>query len=107
MARANNGGWDFVKVGETYQYKEDGFLAWVKILEDLSDNEYYQFKLQVEKSNYEPPQNGVFTISNIKGDHGYYSGMLQFYEQGEYSFPYYWERPIKPGRACIKKIEKI
>ena len=93
MARAIDHGWDFVKVGETYQYKEDGFLAWVKILEDNSDDECYHFKLQVERCNYEnPPQNGLFDISHMKEMQGMYSGMLQLYEQGEYSFPYNWIR---------------
>lgn len=36
MARANNGGWDFIKVGQQYQYKEDGIIAIVTVLEDNS-----------------------------------------------------------------------
>ena len=92
MARANNNGWDFVKVGNLYQYKEDSFIAMVTIVEDNSNNDYYNFKLRVEKSNYEPPQNGEFEISNIKGDSGYYSGMLQFYQEPEYRCNYKWER---------------
>jgi hypothetical protein len=87
MARANDHGWDFVKVGGLYQYKEDGFLAWVTILEDNSNEKQYKFKLQVEKCNYpEPPQEGVFNISHVKDLNGVYSGMSQLYEQGEYSF---------------------
>ena len=94
MARANNNGWDFIKVGETYQYKEDGFIAMVRILEDNSDNDYYNFTLRVEKSNYEPPQNGQFTISSNKNDTGYYSGMLQFYKQPEYDCEYEWKESL-------------
>ena len=92
MARANNNGWDFVKVGGTYQYKEDAFIAWVTILEDNSDDEYYRFKLQVEKSNYDPPQNGVFEISHVKDLNGAYSGMIQLYEYEAYSCNYKWIR---------------
>jgi hypothetical protein len=93
MARANDRGWDFIKVGGTYQYKEDGFIALVKILEDKSDEKYYRFKLQVERCNYEkPPQDGVFEISHVKDVGGYWSGMLQFYEQIEYSCNYKWIR---------------
>ena len=44
MARSENNGWDFVKVDETYQYKEEigpglAMIAMVKILEDNSDDE--------------------------------------------------------------------
>jgi hypothetical protein len=95
MARASEGsGWNFVKVGGTYQYKEDGFIAFVTVLEDNSDDKYYRFKLQVERCNYEkPPQNGVFNISSIKELNGVYSGMLQLYEQPEYSVrEYKWIR---------------
>ena len=88
MARANNGGWDFVKVGKTYQYKEDWFIAKVKILADNSTPEEYIFTLQVEESNVEeqPGKEGVFEIGHAKNVPGYYSGMLQIYEEDEYSF---------------------
>jgi len=94
MARANNGGWDFVKVGKTYQYKEDSFIAIVKVLEDNSDDKCYRFKLQVEKATYEPhfAENGIFEIYHIKDVDGYYNGMLQFYENEEYSCNYKWNR---------------
>ena len=93
MSRANNGGWDFVKVGETYQYKEDWFIARVKVLEDNSTDDTYKFKLQVEEANETPPQNGVFDISHARKVDGYYSGMLQLYERDEYSCKYTWKRP--------------
>jgi hypothetical protein len=92
MARANNNGWDFVKVGKTYQYKEDGFIAMVTILEDNSDEKYYRFKIRVEKSNFMPPQNGEFEISHIKDLGGVYSGMLQLYETEAYGCEYKWVR---------------
>ena len=92
MARANNNGWDFIKVGNQYQYKEDSFIAMVTIIEDKSDDKYYSFNLRVERSNYPPPQNGQFDIVNIKDDTGYYSGMLQFYENPEYHCEYNFVR---------------
>ena len=95
MARAINGGWDFVKVGKMYQYKEDWFIAIVTILEDNSDEEFYRFKLQVEKSSGDPPQNGVFEIEHIKKLPGIYSGMLQLYEFPEYACKYKWIRDGK------------
>jgi hypothetical protein len=92
MARANNHGWDFVKVGKTYQYKEDWFIAMVTIIEDSSDDEEYRFKLKVEKANAEPPQNGEFEIAHMKEPGGYWSGMLQFFENEDYFCDYKWER---------------
>jgi len=93
MARANKGGWDFVQVGKTYQYKEDWFIADVTILEDKSNEEEYRFVLQTEKSNEEPPtEDGVFEIGHAKMLEGYYSGMLQLYETPEYVCNYKWER---------------
>lgn len=92
MARANNNGWDFIKVGQVYQYKEDWFIAMVNILEDNSNDKEYCFKLQVVKSNENPPtENGVFEISHAKDVSGYYSGMLQFYETEEYHCEYKWK----------------
>jgi hypothetical protein len=91
MARANNNGWDFVKVGKTYQYKEDWFIAVVKILEDLSDDEFYKFKIQVEKASSAPVQeNGIFTVTHRKNLDGVYSGMIQFFESPEYMCNYTW-----------------
>ena len=50
MARASSNkgyGWDFVTVGNVYQYKEDSYIGIVRVLEDQSDDDYYTFKLQV------------------------------------------------------------
>ena len=84
MTRANNNGWDFIKVGETYQYKEDHFVGMVKILEDNSDKEYYKFKIQVLQANCKDIGPEPFEISFNKDIGGYYNGMLQFYETPEY-----------------------
>lgn len=92
MARAVNNGWDFVKVGKSYQYKEDWMIAMVTILEDNSDEGNYRFKLRVDKSNVEPPQNGEFEIGHDKTFNGIYSGMIQLYENVEYLCEYKWER---------------
>ncbi len=94
MASANNCGWDFVKVGSTYQYKEDGWIVMVKILEDNSTADKYRFIVRVEKSTDEPPQNGgwkEFEISHVK-DGGNYWGMMQIYENEEYECNYQWVR---------------
>lgn len=92
--RAPNGGWNFVKVGETYQYKEDWFIAMVKVLEDKSDDEYYRFVLEIQKATHEPffAQNGVIEISHVKDLDGVFSGMIQLYETEAYYCDYKWER---------------
>jgi hypothetical protein len=95
MSRAPNGGWDFVKVGKVYQYKEDGFIAFVTVLEDNSDEEFYRFKLRPEKASEEPfflEEDGTFEICHVKKMDGVYSGMLQLYEQVEYMCNYRWQR---------------
>jgi hypothetical protein len=93
MARANDYGWDFVKEGKTYQYKEWPLLAMVTILEDNSTKDEYRFKLRVEKSNlneeYTPLE---FIVTSSKDDKGYYNNMMQFYENEEYFCNYKWER---------------
>lgn len=93
MARANNGGWDFVQVGKEYQYKEDALIAIVKILEDNSTRKEYRFKVQVMKSNFNFKKhfaNTTFNVTHIKDPGGYWNGMIQFYEHPEYvtDYPY-------------------
>ena len=94
MSRGVNGGWDFVKVGETYQYKEDWFFAMVKVLENNSDDEYYRFTLQVEKATHFPffAKDGIFEIYHDKSFNGIYSGMNQIYEAKEYMCTYKYFR---------------
>ena len=97
MSRAPNGGWNFVKVGGLYQYKEDWFIAMVTILEDKSDDEYYRFKLRVEKASEEPffiEEDGTFEISHIKKMDGIFSGMVQLYENEAYRCNYKWNRKV-------------
>lgn len=83
MARANNGGWDFVKQGGIYQYKEDGLVAMVEILEEENTEEFYSFRLRVLAAN----MNMVgteFNVGHAKDPGGFWSGMQQFYETPEY-----------------------
>ena len=101
MARGNDykyvngkriGGWDFVQVGQTYQFKEEHLIAMVKVMEDNSSFKEYRFKLRVEKANYPPPQNGEFKISQIMDSDTYYSGMSQIFENEVYPCEYRWIR---------------
>ena len=74
MSRGTNNGWDFVKVGETYQYKESGWIAMVKVMEDNSTDEEYNFKLRVDKSSWAMPgPPGQFTLTHNKSFNGVYS----------------------------------
>jgi len=92
MARGNNNGWDFVKVDKTYQYKEGGWIAEVKVLEDNSNEKEYNFKLQVQKSSYADVWPKEFTLSHNKEFDGVYSGMNQIFETEEYMVHYKWVR---------------
>jgi len=84
MARANNKGWDFIKVGEIYQYKEEGNVCMVEILEDRSTVDFYKFKLKVLASDGGFPVGITFECSHSKEPGGYWNEMLQFYEKPEY-----------------------
>jgi len=83
MARANNGGWDFVKVGGTYQVKEDHAIYGIRVLEDKSTSNEYIFVVCPTYSNVKI-KNEPFVISSPKNLTGMFSGMLQIYEHEEY-----------------------
>ena len=57
------------KIGE---YSEDGWVADVEILEDSSNDEYYNFKLKVIRTKRDsyyfktPPDGDIFDVSNLK-----------------------------------------
>ena len=93
MARSENGGWDFIKVGETYQYKEDtggigsSVVGMVKVLEDNSDGAWYNFLVQVVKGKTALSAFGdkPFPVGHRKNIGGIYSGMPQFYKEPEYT----------------------
>lgn len=85
MARASDNGWDFVEEGMILQYKEDHFVGVVKIVEDTSDEDYYNFKLRVLAGSHSIPEVGEeFTVSFVKNFSGVFSGMSQFYINPEY-----------------------
>ena len=83
MARANDKGWDFVKVGGLYQVKEDYAVYGIRVLEDLSTEEEYIFKVRVTYASHKM-DNKVFTISHNKNPGGFWNGMMQIYEREEY-----------------------
>jgi hypothetical protein len=88
MARAcDSGGWDFIKVGETYQYKEGGLIADILILEDRSTDEFYVFKVRFVASSY-PIEKGnrEMEISYSKTFKGYFHGMSQLFSNSPYYF---------------------
>ncbi len=87
MARPKPGGWDFIKVGEEYQYKEDMLICTVLILEDRSDDESYCFKVKPLEANINIGHDS-FVVGHAKMP-GAYSGQAQFYERPEY-FPVPW-----------------
>lgn len=100
MARGNEG-WDFIKEGAIYQYKEDGMVCMVRVLEDFSDEACYRFRIKVLASN-RPVVGEEFLITYTKSQTGYYSGMSQFYETPEYiplplgtPWPYFDEEEFK------------
>jgi len=82
MARANKNGWDFVKAGSIYQYKEDSLILIVEILEDNSDDDYYSFKVLPIAGNYNFKD--TFTVYFSKGLSGTFNGASQFYREVEY-----------------------
>lgn len=100
MATANNNGWDFVKAGETYQYKEDWFIGDVKILEDNSDDEQYKFTVEVVETT-DPdcfPIGREFEVSHAKDFNGYWSGMINFYKNPEYITDYNREMILEAAK---------
>ena len=85
MSSASNHGWDFVKVGGVYQYKESFFIAMITILEDNSTDKMYDFKIEFGKNNSKSIKPGtVTTISHVKDFDGAYSGMMQIYKNAIY-----------------------
>jgi len=103
MARANNGGWDFIKAGEIYQYKEEGCVAMVNVLEDESTPEFYNFKLKVLASDGGFPAGIEFTCGHSKNPGGYWNEMAQFYKELEYM-----PLPIgKPWKVALPGYEFV
>lgn len=85
MARANDNGWDFVKVGEVYQYKEEGHIMMVEVMENDSDSEYYHFIVKVLEAPSHKSMIGMcFNVSHSRNPGGYWNNMIQFYETPKY-----------------------
>lgn len=85
MARGCNNGWDFVKVGEVYQYKEGWLVAEILVLEDNSNDEEYSFGVRVLRTSDEYFLDREFEIRHNKDMSGVWSGMPQIYEAPEYA----------------------
>ena len=100
MARATNGGRDFVKVGWVYQYKEDWFIAKVRVNKDTSDKEAYRFNVTTLKAN-DDPISVTFDVMYTKLENGYFSGMSQFYKEDEYTVDYTRLNPLESERNRI------
>jgi hypothetical protein len=71
-----------VSVGQQYTYKEDFYVAEVKVLEDASDSKGIGFKLEVLKENVDSG-NKTFDVWAAVG-HYAYSGMWRLYDLGTY-----------------------
>jgi len=80
--RENDGGWDFVKLGGIYQYKEEGVIYIVEIIEDKSTEKEYKFVLKPLACTLYSLK--PFEISFVKNNTGYWNNMPQFYEEAEY-----------------------
>ena len=110
MARssANYGyGWDFVKDGGVYQYKEGGYVAIVKVWVDHSTDTQYEFHLMILAENHECGQKEIILIAR-KGITGTYNDAAQLYEEPEYIMlpigkPYPHEYDKKAVRSFLAK----
>jgi len=91
MERPYEGGWDFIKAGEVYQYKEGGFIAMVTVLEVKSDDAYYVFIIRIEKATYKPARE-IYDITASKSDHVGYPGMVFFGKKEKPGYDYQWHR---------------
>lgn len=92
MSTSPNNGWDFVKIGETYQYKEGSFIAMISIVEDKSDDEYYRFTIKILEANREPPSM-ICDIISQKGLSFGYPGMSKIFKKMMYDCVYKWKNP--------------
>ena len=73
-----------VFIGQQYQYKEEGMLAVVTILEDTSNEKGIGFKLRVDDPMNSPWNKGEeFTCWAASGHYGY-SGMWRLWNKDEY-----------------------
>jgi hypothetical protein len=81
--------WDFIKVGETYLCAEAGQIYRANILEDLSTEDYYRFKIRIEKNHFGEPPKPYCSIGLTKIDPPYY--LVAVYNLGEFPEPSFWK----------------
>jgi len=97
MARGNNNGWDFIKTGELYQYKESHAILVVEVLKDYSTDSEYSFLLKPIASTVDLSEE--FIVTHNKKSTGAYNGQVQLYETPEYlmmpigsSYPFIYDK---------------
>jgi hypothetical protein len=73
-----------ITIGQEYTYKEDSYIAEVKVLKDNSDEKGIGFKLKVLKESY-PLGQKTFDCWAATG-HYAYSGMWRLFDYGSYMF---------------------
>ena len=93
MASAHDHGWNFLKVGETYQYKEGKFVAMVLIVEDNSTDDLYQFVIEILEATFKPA-NLRFEISCIKAIDFGYPVMVHSFDKIEFKRDYHWNQSM-------------
>lgn len=93
MITATNNGWDFIKVGNTYQYKDDWFVANVTILSDLSNEYNYIFIVKINEANIEQyEEKNILEIVNTKNSSTQSNNTQYFSEKLKYGCNYKWDK---------------
>jgi hypothetical protein len=93
MASAQDNGWNFLNVGETYQYKEGKFIAIVQIVEDNSSDDFYQFVIEILEATSKLAKLR-FEISCIKSIDFGYPGMVHYFDKIEFKRDYHWNKSM-------------
>jgi hypothetical protein len=83
MARPINNGWDFIRVGKTYHYREGRLVAEIEVTEDNSTIERYDFQIKINKSIIKDATRKTIRCDHIKDIKGIYSGMPALYEMSD------------------------
>ena len=80
-----------LKVGNIYQYKEGGVIAMVKVVDNMSNDEYYKFRIIPLKSTHELPVEGFIVSQTRKHNADMLS--ISFYEFEAYrcTYNYFYE----------------
>lgn len=82
--RSNRNGWDSIQKGKIYQYKEGGFICFVKVIEDISDKETYRFRVRILPYLDYPAKlsdnTNEWDISASKNCPYMFDGMIQLYD---------------------------